>query len=78
MSIPYALELESGGVVRVSTVGSRVMMTVSGPAAVLTRAEAEEVGDMLWLAGVVAEPPASVEGRAKPITSVDDPRVRGG
>lgn len=86
MTIPHTIELESGGAICASVVNGKVLLVVS-PDALLTRAECEHVGDMLWACGVEAEPPATPRahfvgfdaepGRAKPITSVDDPRVRG-
>lgn len=90
MTIPHTIELESGGAICASVVNGKVLLVVS-PDALLTRAECEHVGDLLWAAGIQAESPKSVSvssrmnpltgvavPRAKPITSVEDERVRGG
>lgn len=78
MTIPHTIELESGGAICASVVNGKVLLVVS-PDALLTRAECEHVGDLLWACGMRAAPPKSLQvpGRAKPITSVDDERVRG-
>jgi len=80
VSVPFTIELENGGAAVVSVVGDKVLLVVPTSGAVLTRAECEHLGDLLWAAGMQAEPPKSVRmtGHAQPITSVDDPRVRGG
>lgn len=76
--IPHTIELESGGAICASVVNGKVLLVVS-PDALLTRAECEHVGDLLWACGVQAEPPKrlQVPGRARPITSVEDERVKG-
>jgi hypothetical protein len=76
MTIPHTIELESGGAICASVVNGRVLLVVL-PNATLTRAECEHVGDVLWQAGIKAEVIEELAGRAKPITSVDDERVKG-
>lgn len=75
--IPHTIELESGGAICASVVNGKVLL-VMPPNATLTRAECEHIGDLLWACGMQAEPPKSVQGRAKPITSVEDERVKAG
>lgn len=78
MTVPRIVELESGAIVFIRAVNGKVFLQAP-PGATLTRAEAEAVADALCLAGMDAEPPKSLQGlpRAKPITSVDDERVKG-
>lgn len=77
MSIPITIPLEAGGAVIINHVGGKVLMIVPDAGAVLTRAECEHVGDVLWQAGIRAETIGELAGHAQPIKSVSDPRVRG-
>lgn len=71
MTIPHTIELESGASIRVNVVGDKVLMIPPLHSVVMTRAECEELADMLCMAGIHTEP-ATKHLRAKPITSVRD------
>ena len=64
MTLPITIPVASGGAFVVSAAGARVLITCP-EWATMTRAEAEELADALYIAGRDAEPPMSVQaGRA--------------
>lgn len=72
MSIPITVRAGAAGAYLVNATPSGDVLVTAPQHAVLSPAEAEELADTLRLIAHASRP-----GRAKPITSVDDPRVRG-